>query len=172
MDGQAILARLFARIAFSADSLHWLEKARAHQLWLGESDGQLFFVQFRATWEQVLKEACEPLIHRYFLDGGHPPENLPKIKLLQAYSGSWNMEAAVTITQTADTTHSTPASLVTGLTQLQHRLSKSFSELMNQRVRERLDFPTGVKLLPPPPSVPIVADLRVETQTLFGLPVA
>ena len=168
MEVEKVLARLFVHVKFSEASLRWLAKAREHQLWLAEEDGRHFFSQFHATWEKTLIEACEPLILDFFRELGCSVDSLPQLKVVEAYPGSWNMEAVIKMRRVNSNVQNN-VSMNRGssdfdfdLPRLQSQLDESFSELINQRVRERLDFPTAARLLPPPPEMPLVVTLRVD----------
>ena len=175
MEAQTILAKLSIRIVFSEAAQQWLAQARKHQLWLAENGGRLFFAQFRTTWEQTLVEACEPLVRDFFTEAGCSPEELPQVKVVGSSSGSWNMKAVVMVEGMDDKVLTLPSGplksteLVTRLSRLQPQLERCFSELMNCRVRERLDFPTGASLLPPLPVAPIEAEFQLDSEPLLTI---
>jgi len=175
MEKETILAKMRVTIRFSEKATTWLDQANELDIWFAKERGTAFFSEFRDTWDRVLVESCEPVVHGYFTKLGCPQNMLPRIRVLESYAGSWVMEAAITMLATVGTTYtilkglSELPDMADGLNKLKDRLQREFTELTSQKVCDTLNDNPHSKALPPPPPKPIVTDFVIDARPLLAL---
>jgi len=91
-----------------------------------------FFGEFDRIWSQTLLNEVDQSIQNYFVELGFDEIYLPKTKIIETYSGSWIMEAAVTIASSIGGTYvlikgvSEIPDMIEGLTKLKEMIAKNF----------------------------------------------
>jgi len=105
MEKETVIIRLRASIDFGQETMSWLnrvakiadEQKNDNGIWFAREGGKYFLSEFQYSWQQALTEETDQTIQNYFLELGFDERFLPKTKITETYSGSWVMEAAVTI---------------------------------------------------------------------------
>jgi hypothetical protein len=176
MEKETILAKIRVTMDFSKSALDWLERIQNSNVWFAKKGGNLFFSEFRGSWERILIDSSEPIINDYFLELGLPKEKLPRIKIYESYSGSWIMEASLVLSASIGTAYtilkgiSELPKIADGLTELKNRLKKEFSRKASEKVYDHLKSSVNQYKIPPPPSKQLIyTDFVLDARPLLSL---
>lgn len=175
MQKETVLAKIRVTMSFSQATLGWLEEIQKSDVWFAKEKGNLFFSEFRGTWEQILISSSEPIIHDYFLGLGLEKEKLPHVKVFESYHGTWIIDAALLMFTSIGTAYkilkdiSELPKIADGLTELKDRLRKEFSHKASEEVYKHFKSASDQYKLPPPPVKPIYTDIAIDARPLLSL---
>lgn len=165
MEKETVIIRLRASIDFEREATIWLnqianiadEQRNDNGVWFVREGGKYFLSEFQGTWRQALTEEADKIIQSYFRELGFNQNLLPKTKITESYSGSWVMEAAVTIASSIGGTYalikgvSEIPDLIEGLTKLKDKIASRFHRRVDREAGELLREQVMRKQWPPPP---------------------
>lgn len=182
MEKETVILRLRASIDFGQEAITWInsltnfDKQNDNGLWFAKDGGKIFLSEFQGSWRQALVEETDQTIQNYFLELGFNEEFLPKTKITEAYSGSWVMEAAVTIASSIGGTYalikgvSDIPDMAEGLTKLKDSIAKKFHRRVNTKAVELLAEQANRNQLPPPPTnILQTKDFVLDARPLLAL---
>lgn len=183
MEKETVIARLRASIDFGQEAMRWMntslenyDNKNDNGLWFARDGGKIFLSEFSGSWRQALIEETDSTIQNYFVELGFNEEFLPKTKITEAYSGSWVMEAAVTIASSIGGTYalikgiSEIPDIAEGLTKLKDSIAKKFHHRANTKAAELLAEQAKRYHLPPPPtSILKTKDFVLDARPLLAL---
>jgi hypothetical protein len=184
MEKETVIIRLRASIDFEQDAKTWLnrianiaeEQNSDNGIWFAREGGKYFLSEFQGSWRQALTEETDQTIQSYFKELGFNQNLLPKTKITETYSGSWVMEAAVTIASSIGGTYalikgvSEIPDMIEGLTKLKDRIANRFHRRVDREAGELLREQVMRKNLPsPPPHVMHMNDFVLDARPLASL---
>lgn len=178
MEKETILAKIRTTMSFSEETFEWLQRLPQidrRDIWFKREGGNLFFSEFRRSWEETLINSSEPTVQAYFRELGIPEDNLPKVKVYESFSGSWIIDAAIVIAGSMGTVYvilksvSEIPKIVDGLTDLKNRLRKTFTKKANEAVNKKLKSSSSRYNSPPPPIKPLSTDFVIDARPLLSL---
>jgi len=173
MEKETIIARLKGSISFTEATQSWISRYRPDS-WIAKEEGQMFFQEFSQSWNHIFVESCESDIRDYFKQLGVPEQYLPKVKISETYTGSWYIEAVLTMSGTVGTIYvilkgiSELPKIADGLSDLKNRIKKKFAKKANETVSARI-AQGEQKQLPPPPSNAVNTDFVIDARPLTAL---
>ena len=152
MEKETVILRLKTSIDFGQETISWLnqvsnivdEQKKDNEIWFAKENGKYFLSKFKDTWQQAFTEEVDLTVQNYFLELGFDKDFLPKTKIIKSYSGSWVMEAAVTIASTIGGTYvlikgvSEIPDMVEGLTKLKDIIAKKFHRRVDKEATDLL----------------------------------
>jgi hypothetical protein len=178
MEKETILAKIQVSIEFSQETLNWLHTIPKDQedkeFWVGQKNGQYFFSEFKDTWDKILYASSEPVIKEYFSKLGIPEKNLPKLRVVESYPGTWFIHAAIVIAGSTGLSYailkgiSEIPKIADGLSELTNRLKQEFNEMTNSAVREKLNRNSNHQI---PSSIkkPVQTSYSIDTRPMLAL---
>lgn len=184
MEKETVILRLRASIDFEQETMAWLNRAAKNAddqnnengLWFAREGGKYFLSEFQGSWRQALTEETDQSVQNYFLELGFDERFLPKTKITETYSGSWVMEAAVTIASSIGGTYtlikgvSEIPDMIEGLTKLKDTIAKKFHRRVDDKATELLIEQAKRNSLPPPPHhVMHMKDFVLDARPLASL---
>ena len=175
MEKETVLAKIRVTMSFSEATLVWLEDIQNSDIWFARDGGSPYFSEYHGSYERILVNSSEHIIHSYFLELGLPDEKLPHVKVYESYSGSLIIEAALIMIASMGTTYTILKSIselpkiADGLTELKDRLKKDFSCKASEKVNENLKSAANQHKLLPPPSKPIDVDFIIDARPISSL---
>jgi len=183
VEKETVIVRLRASIDIGQEAMSWMaellkydRKQNDNELWFARDGGKIFLSEFHGSWRQALIEESDNAIQSYFLQLGFNQEFLPRTKVTEAYSGSWVMEAAVTIASSIGGTYalikgiSDIPDIAEGLTKLKDSIAKKFHRKVNTKAAELLVEQSKRNQLPPPPTnILQTKDFVLDARPLLAL---
>lgn len=184
MEKETVIIRLKTSIDFGQETMSWLnhvaniadEQKDNNGVWFAKEGGKFFFIEFQGSWGQALTEVADKTIQNYFLELGFDERFLPKTKITETYSGSWVMEAAVTIASSIGGTYalikgvSEIPDMIEGLTKLKDSIAKKFHRRIDDKATDLLKEEAKRNSLPPPPHhVMHIKDFILDARPLASL---
>lgn len=184
MEKETVIIRLRASIDFGQETMSWLnsvaksadQQKNDNGIWFAREGGKYFLSEFQGTWRQALTEEADQTIQDYFLELGFDERFLPKTKITETYSGSWVMEAAVTIASSIGGTYalikgvSEIPDMIEGLTKLKDSIAKKFHRRVDEKATDLLTEQAKRNSLPPPPHhVMHMKDFVLDARPLASL---
>lgn len=178
MEKETTLANIRATMSFSEETLEWLKRlpqVDGEDVWFKREEGSLFFSEFRGHWERTLIDSSQEMVQGFFSEIGISEDNLPKVKVYESYSGSWEIEAAIVMVGSIGTAYtilkavSELPKIADGLNELKGRLKKVFAKKANRAVSERLTSQSARRGFPSPPSEPVRTDFVIDARPLLSI---
>lgn len=166
MEKETVIIRLRASIDFEQEASSWMNNTLriANQqndnkgLWFIREGGRIFLSEFQGSWRDALVEETDEVVQNYFLQLGFDQRFLPRTKITETYSGSWVMEAAVTIASSIGGTYalikgvSEISDIVEGLNKLKDSIADKFTKRVNRKAADLLVDQAKRNKIPLPPS--------------------
>lgn len=124
--------------------------------------------------EKILVETAEPIVQDYFRKLGIQESELPKIRVYEAFKGSWIVDAAIVIAGSVGTAYgilktiSELPEIVKGLSELKELIKSKFNLNANKAATSHLKF-QGQRNLPPPPQKLLNTDFSIDARPLLSL---
>ncbi len=178
MEKETTLANIRATMSFSEETLEWLERlpqVDGEDVWFKREEGSLFFSEFRGHWAKTLTDSSQEMVQRFFSELGIPEDNLPKVKVYESYSGSWEIEAAIVMAGSIGTAYtilkavSELPKIADGLNELKGRLKRVFAKKANRAVNEHLTSQSDRYAFPSPPSEPVRTNFVIDVRPLLSI---
>jgi hypothetical protein len=100
--------------------------------------------EHRSLWNNILTETAEPIIGGYFRGLGLAETDLPRVKVYEAFPGSWIIEAAVIMVTSVGTAYillkgvSELPKIAEGLTEVKQRLKTEFHRKCSAAIEHEL----------------------------------
>ena len=164
MEKETVILRFRASIDFGQEAKSWLNSLLYNStndedniLWFAKENGKHFLSEYQGSWKDTLIEETEDKIHKYFIELKLEEKFLPKTKIIESYSGSWVMEAAVTMPGSIGgiyaliTGISEIAVIVEGLTRLKDSIANKFTRRINAKAFDLISERCRRYNLPSPP---------------------
>lgn len=176
MEKETILAKLKLTMSFNEETKNWASRySENSNIWFVASEGSQFFGEFRGTWDRIFIENAQEEVRNYFLSLDISEKNLPYVKVLESYSGSWIIEAAILMGTTIGSTYtilkgiSELPKIVDGINELKNRIKKRFHKQANERARELLvEQSSRLKIQPLPQNI-IDTDFTIDARPILSL---
>ena len=164
MEKETVILRLRVSIDIGQDAITWMnsvtnfDKQNDNVFWFAKDGGKIFLSIFQNSWQQALVEETDQTIQIYLLELGFNEKLLPKTKITEAFSSSWEMYAEVTILASVRVTFalikdvSEIPDMVEGLTKLKDSIADKFFRRADIKAAELLKELAKINQLPPPPA--------------------
>lgn len=107
------------------------------------------FREFRQEWNHILINNVESEVRHYFTDIDLAQNHLPQVRIYEAYSGSWIVEASLVMIGGIGTVYSTLKAIselpkmADDLTALKDKLKRSLSKDVNRVANDYLETVTA-----------------------------
>ncbi|MDN3511817.1 MAG: hypothetical protein NG784_11025 [Candidatus Jettenia sp.] len=188
MEKTTVLARLRFSVAFTEQTIAWMNRNFADDAWFVKDEGSIFLQEFGGRWREVIEKTIAQETSMYFSELGVPQEFLPYVSHGETYKGSWIMEAAIVMRGSIGQSYSilkqtakdlpTIAEDLSGLRnkilrKVEPTLSRTISENLysaaNNSIRQRSNVKTDAPSFPPPPSSLITTNFTIDARPLAAL---
>lgn len=188
MEKTTVLARLRFTIAFTEQTIGWMNQNFPENAWFVKDEGSLFLQEFGGRWRELIEQTINQETSAYFSELGIPRDYLPYVSHGETYRGSWIMETAIvmsgSIGQSFSILKQTAKELpeiAEGLSGLRNKilkkvepsLSRTVSENLystaNNSIRENSNIRTDRPSFPPPPSSLITTNFTIDARPLAAL---
>lgn len=175
MQKETILAKIRVHMKFNEKTVSWFEEIKRPNLWFAEEYGMHYLSEYGGTWNKILVSTVESEVHNYFRKLGIPKDQLPHVRVFESYSGSWIIEAAITMFASVGTAYtilkgaSELPKIADDLTELKERLKKEFTKNTDEKVHEYIDAKAEELALPEPPKYLIDCDFTIDARPLLSL---
>jgi len=176
MEKETILAKLKLTISFNEETKKWASQySENSNVWFLASEGSQFFGEFRGTWDNIFIDNAQEEVRNYFLSLDISENNLPYVKVLESYSGSWIIEAAILMGTTIGSTYailkgvSELPDIVDGILELKNRIKKRFHKKANEKARDLLiDQSNRLQIKQPPKNI-VDTDFTIDARPILSL---
>lgn len=154
MENETVLARLNAVLEFTDQGKEWLS---AHpDLWFAREGGNLFWGEFRGRWNTIFVEALEPAFKDYFWEIGVPEEQVPEVRVVETYPGSWVIDAVLLMGGSIGTVYavlkgvSELPKIAEGIEQVREWARRDLEKTFESSVRSQVQQSSNQQLALPP----------------------
>lgn len=175
MQKETILAKIRVHMKFNEKTASWFEKIQRPNLWFAQEYGMHYLAEFGGTWNEILVTTAEHEVNSYFSELGLPQDKLPHVRIFESYSGSWVIEAAITMFASVGTAYtilkgvSELPKIADGITELKQRLKKEFTNKAEEKARKYIESQVKELDLPEPPKSLIDCDFTIDARPLLSL---
>jgi hypothetical protein len=163
MRRETVLAKIRVEISFTESLKEYLLQFQDEKdAWYARDEGRLFLSELGGEWNKHFVEVAQPFYQSYFREHGFKGD-LPNLTIVDSRSGSWIMEAAITMFGTVGTAYtllkaySELPKIAEGIEGTNSQLKKELANRYQKKVRERIEpfisFPPGTDQANPP-SIP------------------
>jgi len=183
MEKETVIAKIRTSFDFTRDYSFWAEKTAEMSIykqnqtpWFVQEGGTLFLREYHNTWDKLFLKDSQKEVREYFRSLDFPEDLLPTVKITETYSGSWIIEAAIVIAATIGGVFaavkgiSEIPKIADGMSDLKERISKQFTEDVNEAAAEILLSASVEKSLPPPPqNIFRIKEFTIDARPLLAL---
>ena len=172
MAKDTIIAKLRGKLDFTDEAQAWLQM---QDVWFAREGGQAFFGEMRSSFAHSFADVSQTEIDDYFRRLELPPDQRPRIQVLETYQGSLIIEAVVTMMGGMGTVYaaikafSELPKLADGLEDLKKRIQKRFQKEADKTAEKVITSgPERSYTATPPPHL-LRADLTIDARPLRSL---
>ncbi|MEX2181394.1 MAG: hypothetical protein WD771_05085 [Gemmatimonadaceae bacterium] len=134
MERETVIANLRAELAFTDEVRRWMTDHAADE-WFARDDN--FLMEYSGKWKQLFVATVSEIADEYFARVGLSPEERPKVRIGDAYKGSFVIEAYLIVAVGIPAAYallkgaSELPQIADGLEELKQRLAREYQQRSN-----------------------------------------